>query len=127
MHELTWAGFDVAVQTIADAFADQGLSAVCGIPRGGLPLAVAISHRLGLPLVYTPAPGVLLVDDIHDSGRTLADWRIPGSPAAVWVTREAKPADHFAVLTDVGPGWFTFPWEDPRRVETDMQQYKAKR
>jgi len=124
---LSWRDFDLAVAVIAGATGDQGLRGVCGIPRGGLPLAVALSHRLDLPLVDAPAPGVLLLDDIHDSGRTLAHWARPGVVPWVWVTRERKPAGYHAVLTDAGPDWFVFPWEDPGRAAEDRLAYLGSR
>jgi hypoxanthine phosphoribosyltransferase len=128
MIHLTWTDFDRAVQTIAEANCGLGLRGVYGVPRGGLPLAVAVSHRLGVPLVDAPAPDVLTLDDIHDTGQTLR--RLRGEcptlgPVHVWVTRQTDPADYGydAVLTNVGLAWIVFPWEDPARAEADRLAY----
>jgi len=123
---LGWPQFDAAAEVIADGCRDQGLCGVCGIPRGGLQLAVAVSHRIALPLVGAGGAGTLIVDDIHDSGLTLARWRqrFPLSRFAVWVTREDEPVNYFAALAGIGSDWICFPWEDPDRAEQDMQDYR---
>ncbi|NCC41130.1 MAG: phosphoribosyltransferase [Gammaproteobacteria bacterium] len=128
MIRLTWTDFDHAVEQIAAAWSAADLCAVHGIARGGLPLAVAVSHRLGVPLVDAPAPDVLTLDDIHDTGQTLRRLRAECpdlGPVHVWVTRQTDPADYGydAVLTDVGPAWIVFPWEDPVRAEADRLAY----
>lgn len=129
---LDWAAFDTAVQAIAEVYRASALRGVHGIPRGGLPLAVAVSHRLGLPLVATPAPDVLTLDDIHDTGQTLRALRaaVPDlGPVWVWVTRQTDPTDfgYDAVLTDIGPSWVVFPWEDLARAEADRRAYLERR
>ena len=49
---------------------------IYAIPRGGLPLAVSLSHRLNLPIIMNEteiSPQTLVVDDIFDSGATLKE------------------------------------------------------
>ena len=127
---LSWDDFDQAVDVIAAACAGQGLEGVHGVARGGLPLAVALSHRLDLPLFLTPSFNVLNLDDIHDTGRTVRDLRT-GRPSAwpiwVWVTRQAEPKGYHAVLTDIGPQYVVFPWEDPNRAQADRTDYYRRR
>jgi len=131
MMRLTWNEFDLAVSHIARACAGQGVTGVYGVPRGGLPLAVALSHHLGAPLVAdAAAPGTLVLDDIHDTGRTLAPLlRGEGPPPLiwVWVTREAAPVGYGAVLTDIGPAWLLFPWEDAAKADQDRLSYEESR
>lgn len=57
-------------------------TAITGIPRGGLIAAVMLSHHTGLPFINlaevvqlvpeASEPGILLVDDVVDSGKTLS-------------------------------------------------------
>ncbi|MEY2749954.1 MAG: hypothetical protein RLZZ168_1970 [Cyanobacteriota bacterium] len=73
MRRLSWQEFDRAVEQLA-AHARQ-LPEPCGIhgvPRGGLVLAVALSHRLELPLLEQPRP-----------------WSSP-APVAWWWTTSTK-------------------------------------
>ena len=134
MIRLTWNDFDQAVDLIADYCAAIPVTGVYGFPRGGLPLAVALSHRLGVPLVPgATAPGTLIVDDIHDTGRTLAPLlrpEPPGTPSPliwVWVTRESAPRGYSAVWAGIGEEWVVFPWEDWAQAEQDRQDYEARR
>ena len=41
---LTWTMFDEVVQNITNEFKNKKIDALFGQPRGGLPLAVALSH-----------------------------------------------------------------------------------
>lgn len=130
MIRLSWEDFDRAVEAIAADLAGSDLRGVHGIARGGLPLAVAVSHRLGLPLVGAPAQDVLTLDDIHDTGQTLRNLRADCpdlGPVCVWVTREADPADYDAVLIDAGPDWFVFPWECEAKAEADRLAFEESR
>jgi len=117
-----------------------------GIGRGGLAPAAYLSHATGLPLLSIDhstklaafgekllariaamtAAGthMLLVDDINDSGRTIAHLRAGiaeagGDPAnlraAVLITniRSGASADYWAHSIDraADKRWFVFPWE----------------
>ena len=70
----TWAEFDKDIGKIIRWAGGRNFKSVYGIPRGGLVVEVAISHRLGLPLKLKMEEldrDTLIVDDIADSGRTL--------------------------------------------------------
>lgn len=134
MIRLTWNDFDQAVDLIAGYCAAIPVTGVYGFPRGGMPLAVALSHRLGVPLVPGPtAPGTLIVDDIHDTGRTLAPLLRPEPPTTprplvwVWVTREIAPRGYGAVWAGIGEDYVLFPWEDATKAEEDMHDYRSRR
>lgn len=108
----TWADFDSAVDYLATMLkVYKSLQDIYGIPRGGLPLAVALSHRLDLPLTTVPTPETLVVDDISDSGATLS--RVP---KPVWgvatihyvTTSHVKPDFYYKVRQ---ADWVIYPWE----------------
>jgi len=51
---------------------------IYGIPRGGLVMAVRLSHLLDIPLTLTKNtiyPNTLIVDDISDTGKTLKEFK----------------------------------------------------
>lgn len=79
---LTWGEFDKAALEIADTIRLSKFNPelIIGIPRGGLVLAVKLSHLLNIPLEISTEPNiykkvrdqrVLLVDDISDTGKEL--------------------------------------------------------
>ncbi len=45
---------------------------VYGIPRGGLFFALLLSYRLDIPMLLAPTEGCVVIDDIADTGKTLA-------------------------------------------------------
>jgi hypoxanthine phosphoribosyltransferase len=127
MRQLSWFDFDQAVNTIVDRVAAQQFSGIHGIPRGGLVLAVALSHRLDQPLLPSPQPGCLLVDDVYETGLTLAPYReLVDCTTVVWVSK-AEPQWWQAVEVTDSREWIVFPWENAAAAAADEQLYRASR
>ena len=51
MQQLSWQQFDDAVARLAERFEDESIHGIYGIPRGGLCLAVALSHAMEQPFL----------------------------------------------------------------------------
>ena len=146
---VTHGEFVAGVKALAEALAaepDWVPSFLIGIGRGGLVPAVYLSHAMGLPMLsvdhssqvpdFSDAPLVrlaartragaklLFVDDINDTGRTIARMR-----QALLTAGAATDGVRFATLIDnvasiervdyrartidrhVTKDWFIFPWE----------------
>jgi hypoxanthine phosphoribosyltransferase len=98
---------------------------VYGIPRGGLPIAVHISHHLSIqfiPELREDLYPVLIVDDVADSGRTLSrtlnDLSVLIKENILIATLFYKKTsiitpDYYAAVTDK---WVVFPWEVTKHV-----------
>ena len=71
MKKLNWIDFDECTYSISMRCKNKKFEGVYGFPRGGLCLAVALSHSLGLPLLEKPKNNSLIVDDIYDTRYTL--------------------------------------------------------
>lgn len=116
----SWRDFGEAVEIICSKLRQDGLlkeiKGIYGIPRGGLVLAVALSHKLDLPLYSLEqviAHGhALVVDDISDSGETLKRFGrlaectatihlVPGTSYVPDVWAEERSID----------SWMVYPWE----------------
>lgn len=126
---LDWNEFDHAVGVITDRVRQSGaiVMSVCGLPRGGLPLAVALSHRLGVPLVPTIGPGVLVVDDVFETGVTMAPLAEHPLPLKwVWACKHPSPSVNFVTSFDPKE-WLVFPWESSYSVDHDARLYYASR
>ena len=84
---------------------------IYGIPRGGLPLAVSLSHKLKIPVLLYPTKDSLVVDDISDTGLTLQ--RMKNKKIATLYSTDwtiAKP-DWFIAKKPSKNTWIIFPWE----------------
>ena len=71
----TWGEFDKSVDHIANQCKNLKLSGIYGVPRGGLCLAVALSHKLNVKLIEKPLKSSLIVDDVYETGMTLSSFK----------------------------------------------------
>ena len=71
----TWSEFDKGVDLIANKCKSLKSSGIYGIPRGGLCLAVALSHKLNIKLIEKPIKKSLIVDDVYETGITLSKFK----------------------------------------------------
>ena len=127
MLTLGWHDFEQAVETLVSSCASKTFVGVYGVPRGGLVLAVVLSHRLALPLLLEPCPGCLVVDDVYESGQTLAPFRdLEGATVWVWVSK-VEPQWWDAAMVSASREWIVFPWENAAAAVADEQQYRAAR
>lgn len=112
----TWQEFDEDIEKIAIWAREKNFDSVYGIPRGGLIVAVALSHRLDLPLKLRREeinPETLIVDDISDSGGTLLEFEKNLEARLVAATlfyhKDTKRMPDFFVREKTD--WVVFPWE----------------
>ena len=128
MIRLGWDQFELAVTSLTVELKNHFFSGVFGVPRGGLCLAVALSHALDLPLLDNPTPDALIVDDVYETGRTLEALRLqcPDATFAVWVSK-CPPQWWLAADVVENPEWILFPWENADRALADEQAYRYSR
>ena len=147
---LTWWNFEQWMGSLVTKLQREHpqLKAVYGPERGGSVPAVVLSHRLKLEYLdwaevqaftlggkpkYAPNE-VLVVDEIVDSGETLAgilDTLPRGVVTACWVAK-AGPMSQFPALIahmsfpENNNDWLIFPWEDRRGWEADKEGYASR-
>jgi hypoxanthine phosphoribosyltransferase len=145
---MTWEDLGTAVQDLATQIQADGFSpdAVLALARGGLPCAGALAYALGVksmatlnvefytgvderlenPLVLPPVPDLsllraerlLVVDDVADTGRTLALARefcaqhVPEVRTAV-LYEKPQSVVHSDFVWRRTDRWITFPWSVP--------------
>ena len=119
---ITWKQYDEYIDKIADWIVKKdflNIGAVYGLPRGGLPIAVSLSHKLGLPLMMNyddrkivTDKQILIVDDIADTGHSLNKFKEE--------ERNIICTFHFHEQSIVRPDfyceekddkWIVYPWE----------------
>lgn len=109
----TWRQFDKDVKELVRRLTrmQKKFDGVWGPPRGGLPLAVILSHELDIPFLLRPTSArTLIADDIADSGKTLK--KFYGKNTIVTIFYHQKSV----TIPDVwirrkGKTWIVFPWE----------------
>lgn len=107
---VTWDQVEEFVDRISlVAKASKG---VYGVPRGGLILAVMISHAAGIPLLMAPCSGCIIVDDIADTGETLKRYSGKHFIATMYYHKQCSFEPDFW-LYEKKDGWIIYPWEDP--------------
>ncbi|KKU06047.1 MAG: hypothetical protein UX07_C0008G0016 [Parcubacteria group bacterium GW2011_GWA2_45_30] len=112
----TWREFDEDVEKIAAWALEKKFQGIYGVPRGGLILAVVLSHRLTIPQILSAediTKTMLVADDISDSGKTLAslEARLGFRPhvATIFWHHDTSRKPDFSLREK--KSWIVFPWE----------------
>ena len=123
----TWDEFDKSVEYIADKCEFLEFSGIYGVPRGGLCLAVALSHKLKINLISEPIKNSLIVDDVYETGFTLNNFKdIEGTMFFVLFSK-IKPKWWNTVHISKKNEWIVFPWENTLNSKSDREDYLKKR
>ena len=123
----TWSEFDKCVDQIAKKCRFKEFSGIYGVPRGGLCLAVALSHKLKIELISEPIKNSLIVDDVFETGITLTTFKdIEGATFFVLFSK-IKPTWWNTVFISKKNQWIVFPWENTLNSKSDRKEYIKKR
>ena len=123
----TWDEFDKSVDYIANQCKFWKLSGIYGVPRGGLCLAVALSHKLNIQLIEKPLKYSLIVDDVFETGITLRSFKdIEGANFFVLVSKK-KPIWWNTVNLSHKKEWIVFPWENKNNQLKEEKEYNERR
>ena len=123
----TWSEFDNSVEHIAKKCRFIEFSGIYGVPRGGLCLAVALSHKLKIELISKPKKNSLIVDDVYETGLTLNTFKdIEGAMFFVLFSK-IKPTWWNTVFISKKSQWIVFPWENTHNSKSDREEYIKKR
>lgn len=129
----TWQEFDKDIDSLAKKLKKEKIKNILAIPRGGYVLAVALSHRLNIPILWqesewwkTISKNTLVVDDICDSGKTLQklfrELDLPKCKTAVlfWRQNDKFEPDFFADELLDKLVWVVMPWETKKSSRHDF-------
>lgn len=131
---ISWQEFDNMANKIVNFYKNKGITQIVGLSRGGLPLGVTLSNRMGIPftpIVWQTRDGkvqdlravlnlqksgqidtTLFVDDICDSGLTIKQIT-QLCPDSRWATLiNKKPGFvEYSAMNVLDDSWIIFPWE----------------
>ena len=127
ISNFTWSEFDKSVEQIANKCRFKDFSGIYGVPRGGLCLAVALSHKLKIELISQPIKNSLIVDDVYETGITLNTFKnIEGAKFFVLFSKQ-NPTWWNSVYISEKSDWIVFPWENNLNTQIDRNNYSKKR
>lgn len=114
----SWKKFDSDVKKIGQLVRAKKtkFDGVWGPARGGLPLAVCLSHELDLPFLPRPKRETLIVDDIADSGKTLKPYAERNSFIATIFYHRRSSVTPNIWLREKKDKWIIFPWENKSKT-----------
>jgi len=118
--------FEKDVETIIRLIKEKGLKFrnVYGPPLGGLVLGVYLSHRLDIPLLLDPekvSRETLIVDDIADTGRTLAPFAQRRKFIVTLFYHRQCRFEPDIWLREKKDAYVIFPWEDAEKEKKKAQ------
>ena len=87
---------------------------ILAIPRGGYILGVILSHRLNLPMTTRLKVGTtLVVDDICDTGDTLAEYKYNDKVVLMAKDKGIKNTENLIYAFNIGDTvWVKYWWEE---------------
>lgn len=109
----TWQEFDSDTRRIVSKIKKirrHNFDGVWAPPRGGLPLAVVLSHALSIPLLLKPTKKTLICDDIADTGRTLDQFNNKNIIVTIFYHNQSIVVPNIW-LRQKKDKWIVFPWE----------------
>ena len=116
-HYVSWKDVEQFVNEVTSQFNGK-VNGVYGLPRGGLVLAVILSHKLNVPLLEGAFPGCLVVDDICDPGESLIHYRknSSGNKKGYTIATMYYKKNELGIVPDYymfekNDSWIVFPWE----------------
>ena len=115
---VSWQQYDDDVHLLAERIKKSTVELHCihAIPRGGMVVAVHLSHLLKLPLTENPYGTFLVVDDVSDTGSTLQEFtgKRFGRKcvlATLYIKEGTTVVPTFFTRSFKKDEWIEYPWE----------------
>ena len=118
---ISWSQYELYIAKIADWITmccEEEVGAIYGLPRGGLPIAVSLSHKLDLPILMNyydrklaTRKKILVVDDIADTGHTLKSFETPHNVICTIHYHQDSITKPDFFCSEKGDDWIVSPWE----------------
>lgn len=117
MMRATWSEILSAIKQLKNKIPEiYNMSGVYGIPRGGLPFAVAISEEYAIPYLTEPKEGCLVVDDDIGYGTSILPYYEKGYKCTAFACMDITPEELKKKVTLMTPiqatkgTWLAYPW-----------------
>ena len=116
----TWENFEEDVEEIVKTLKRKRVEVkqIFAVPKGGLVLGVKLANMFEVPLILklddiSMPDGLIVVDDISDTGETLSNLPIFGCyTVTLTIKKNTKYIPDIYVREYEKNEWVVFPWED---------------
>lgn len=125
LREVNWSDFDRAVWELTALLKNCEYAPLYGLPRGGLCLAVALSHSTGRELITGPQDGMIWIDDVIETGASLRKIKYKPLMTIVWFDKNGEHLTDYKVTDANHSDWLIMPWEDKKKAKSDCDEYYA--
>ena len=122
VRKISFEEYDNAISLLAQKIKASGkkYQGIYGIPRGGYYPAIQLSNILGIPAVTSPISGVLVVDDIMDSGATLTPYT--QDKAVVYCKNTGQATEKGILFAEPFDEWLDIPDEKGCGIEDHIRR-----
>jgi len=121
--KIEWNEYQKMVNVLYNQIKQNGkeYDTIIALPRGGLPLATSLAHKLGIKNIDTYLrpkyfkSKILLVDDISDSGKTLEPYlelNCDIDVACLCYKPQTEIIPKYFAKVYNNDEWIIFPWEN---------------
>ncbi|WP_438979924.1 GTP cyclohydrolase I FolE [Polynucleobacter sp.] len=123
MKKITPGQLQLDIELLHDKLvaSKKQFNAIYGVPRGGVPIAMLLSEKLGIPLVSSPdKDNILIVDDLIDSGETikaLVNFEYKQTFAVLYRKPHSPEIEFFVKEID---DWLEFFYEDTQTDDNNL-------
>ena len=114
-----WSEIELAVEDMSAWALSENFKNIYGIPRGGLIVAVMLSHILDIPVITDEqniTEETLIVDDIADTGKTLSKYKDLKIATIYYHKNSIIQPDFWRYIKS---NWVVFPWETEKTSKAD--------
>lgn len=126
MLKLSWEEYQKMIEELTAKIKKSGLkfNGIYGVPRGGMIIAVSLSHKLNLPILNFSDKDTLLVDDISDEGKTLHHMKRKAIATLFSSEWTITNPEFYCDKKQSKDEWIIFPWENENELnQTKLTQF----
>lgn len=117
-QHINWDEYITLINDLSYNISKDRYLNLAGIPRGGILVAILLSHKLNLPYIdiSKATKDTLIIDDISDSGQTILDtikkYNLESDFAVLHLRYNSKYKPKYFASIILNNDWIIYPYEE---------------